>query len=45
MNYYLVVVLDDGDDKAELESRPMPEFDLRGAGEKYDCGCLGEISD
>ena len=29
--YYLVVVPDDGGDQAELESRPMPEFDLRGA--------------
>ena len=29
----LAGVLDEGGDKAELESRPMAEFDMRGAGE------------
>jgi hypothetical protein len=34
----LVVVLDDGDDKAELENSPLPEFDQKGAGEILTAG-------
>ena len=32
-NIDLVVVLDEADTRAELEGRPMPDFDLRGADE------------
>jgi hypothetical protein len=37
-NYSLVVVLDDGNNKSKLEESPMPEFDLRGAGEIMTAG-------
>ena len=37
-NYSLVVVLADGNNKSELEELPMPEFDLRGAGEIMTAG-------
>ena len=41
--FCLVIVLVDGNDKAKLESTPMPDFDHRGFGQFLTAGVWGTV--
>ena len=41
--FCLVIVLVDGNDKAKLESTPMPDFDHKGFGQFLTAGVWGTV--